>query len=103
MVNYPQTKDSWVSLELKYERMQEMNYEQKYKEVLERVRDSFTYLDYPGQKSDWSEEDNYKVQRICMYLNEAKKYYADITEVRECIEWLKSLKERINYKKGGEE
>jgi hypothetical protein len=36
-------------------------------------------------------------------LNEAKKYYADITEVRECIEWLKFLKERINYKKGGEE
>jgi len=55
------------------------------------------------QKSDWSDEDCYKVQRICMYLNEAKKYYADITEVRECIEWLKFLKERINYKKGGEE
>jgi hypothetical protein len=55
------------------------------------------------QKSDWSDEDCYKVQRICMYLNEAKKYYADITEVRECIEWLKSLKERINYKKGDEE
>lgn len=55
------------------------------------------------QKSDWSDEDCYKVHRICIYLNEAKKYYGDITEVRECIEWLKSLKERINYKKGGEE
>jgi hypothetical protein len=27
-------------------------------------------------------------------LDEAKKYYADITEVRECMDWLKSLKER---------
>ena len=46
----------------------------------------------------WSEEDMSKVQRICKYLNEAKKYYADITEVRECIDWLESLKERIKEK-----
>ena len=45
-------------------------------------------------KQEWSEEDMSKVQRICQYLNEAKKYYADTTEVRECIEW---LKERIGY------
>jgi len=43
----------------------------------------------------WSEEDMFKVQKICEYLNEAKKYYADITEVRDCIDWLKSLKQRI--------
>ena len=43
----------------------------------------------------WSIEDMSKVQRICVYLNEAKKYYADITEVRECIDWLKSLKQKI--------
>lgn len=30
-----------------------------------------------------------------MYLNEAKKYYADINEVRECMDWLKSLKNRV--------
>lgn len=47
------------------------------------------------QNSAWSEEDMSKVQRICKYLNEAKKYYADITEVRECMDWLKSLKNRI--------
>ena len=45
-------------------------------------------------KPAWSEEDTFKVQRICKYLNEAK-YYTDITEVRDCIEWLKSLKQRI--------
>lgn len=47
------------------------------------------------QKPAWSAEDTFKVQRICKYLCEAKKYYADITEVRDCIEWLKSLKQRI--------
>ena len=50
---------------------------------------------YTEQKPTWSEEDMSKVQIICMYLNEAKKYYADITEVRECINWLKSLKDRV--------
>lgn len=48
----------------------------------------------PQPKQEWSVEDRSKIQRICTYLNEAKKYYADITEVRECINWLKSLKDR---------
>ena len=47
------------------------------------------------QKQEWSEEDMSKVQRICKYLDEAKKYYADITEVRECVNWLKSLEDRM--------
>ena len=51
-----------------------------------------------GISPNWSVEDMSKVQRICKYLNEAKKYYADITEVRECIEWLKSLKDRVQPK-----
>ena len=49
----------------------------------------------PQPKPVWNEEDTFKVQRICKYLDEAKKYYADITEVRDCIDWLKSIKERI--------
>ena len=48
--------------------------------------------------SAWSEEDTFKVQRICKYLDEGKKYYADITEVRECMNWLKSIKERLGGK-----
>lgn len=47
------------------------------------------------KQKPWSVEDMSKVQRICKYLDEAKKYYADITEVRECIDWLKSLKSRV--------
>lgn len=45
------------------------------------------------QEPVWNEKDIFKVQRICKYLNEAKKYYADFAEVRECIDWLKSLED----------
>lgn len=48
------------------------------------------------QKSAWSAEDTFKVQRICKYLDEVKKYSADITEVRECKDWLKSLETKNN-------
>jgi len=54
-------------------------------------------------KSSWSEYDMSKVQRICEYLNEAKKYYADITEVRDCIDWLKSIKDRYTWKPSDEQ
>ena len=65
-----------------------------------KVKDILTWLEKQkrnvGEISpNWSEEDMSKVQRICKYLNEAKKYYADITEVRECIEWLKSIQDRV--------
>jgi hypothetical protein len=53
-------------------------------------------------KTAWSEGDMLKVQRICKYLNETK-YYTDITEIRECIEWLKSLKTRCTWKPSDEQ
>ena len=43
----------------------------------------------------WSEDDIYKVQRICKYLEKIEKYYIDTTEIRECINWLKSLKPHL--------
>jgi hypothetical protein len=52
----------------------------------------------PQPKQEWSVEDMSKIQRICKYLDEAKKYYADITEVRECVDWLNSLKDRSAWK-----
>ena len=54
-------------------------------------------------KPAWSEEDKSKVQRICKYLDEAKKYYADIIEVRECMDWLKSLRDRYTWKPSEEQ
>ena len=53
---------------------------------------------FSEQKPAWSVEDMSKVQRICKYLDEAKKYYADITEVRECMNWLKSLRPQNHWK-----
>lgn len=47
------------------------------------------------QKPSWSAEETFMVQRICKYLDAVKKYYVDSSEVRECIDWLKSLEERV--------
>ena len=55
-------------------------------------------LNEKQRSAKWSEKDRSKVQRICKYLNEAKKYYADITEVRECMDWLKSLQNKVQPK-----
>lgn len=52
---------------------------------------------------EWSVEDMSKIQRICKYLDEAKKYYADITEVRECIEWLKFLRPQYIWQPSDEQ
>lgn len=57
----------------------------------------------PQPKQEWSVEDRSKIQRICKYLNEAKKYYADITEVRECIDWFKSLRPQNRWKPSDEQ
>ena len=67
--------------------------------TIEEVKEHAAYLlSLIPCKHAWSVEDSSKVQRICQYLDEAKKYYADITEVRECVEWLKSLEDRVQPK-----
>lgn len=58
---------------------------------------------YGEQKPAWSAEDTFMVQRICKYLDAAKKYYVDSSEVRECIDWLKSIKERYTWKPSDEQ
>lgn len=51
----------------------------------------------------WCAEDTFMVQRIYKYLDTAKKYYVDRSEVRECIDWLKSIKERFTWKPSDEQ
>ena len=81
-IYYPATKEQRDLLSSK---MREAGYEwDAYAKELMKIE----------QSSAWGEEDTFKVQRICKYLDEAKKYYADITEVRECMDWLKSLKKK---------
>ena len=65
--------------------------------------DKYVKVKIKEQKPVWGEEDMSKVQRICMYLNEAKKYYANINEVRECMDWLKSLSPQNRWKPTNEQ
>lgn len=47
------------------------------------------------QKPVLSEEDEHKIKDIVYFLNTAKKHYASTVELDACIEWLKSLKKRV--------
>lgn len=49
-----------------------------------------------GEKSAaWSDEDEHRVEDTIYYLDTAKKHYASTIELDACIDWLKSLKDRI--------
>ena len=61
-------------------------YEERYIAWLEKQKESDD-----NTKHDKEKIDIFKVQRICKYLNEVKKYCGDINEIRECIDWLKSF------------
>ncbi len=43
----------------------------------------------------WSEEDEHRVGDTIYFLETAKKHYASDVELNACIDWLKSLKDRI--------
>lgn len=45
--------------------------------------------------SDWSEEDEHRIGDTIYFLDTAKKHYASTVELDACIDWLKSLKQRI--------
>ena len=44
---------------------------------------------------NWSEDDEHRVKDIIYFLDTAKKHYASTVELEACIDWLKSLKQRI--------
>ena len=46
-------------------------------------------------KREWSEEDEHRVRDTIYFLDAAKKHYASVIELDACIDWLKSLKQRI--------
>ena len=49
-------------------------------------------------QQEWSEEDEHRITDAIYFLDTAKKHYASTEELRACIEWLKSLKERCTWK-----
>lgn len=50
------------------------------------------------QKIAWSEDDERKIKNIVYFLETAKKHYASTVELDACIDWLKTLKQRIGGK-----
>ena len=47
------------------------------------------------QVSEWSEEDEHRAKDTTYFLDTAKKHYASTVELDACIDWLKSLKQRM--------
>ena len=47
------------------------------------------------ENTEWSEEDEHRAKDIIYFLDTAKKHYASTVELDACIDWLKSLKQRI--------
>lgn len=46
-------------------------------------------------KQEWSEDDEHRSKDAIYFLETARKHYASTVEIDACIDWLKSLKDRI--------
>ena len=46
-------------------------------------------------KLKWSEEDEHRAKDTIYFLDTAKKHYASIVELDACINWLKTIKKRM--------
>lgn len=44
----------------------------------------------------WNEEDEHRAKDTIYFLDTAKKHYASTVELDACIDWLKSLKDRVS-------
>jgi hypothetical protein len=49
----------------------------------------------PQKPVDWSEEDELRVKDTIYFLDTAKKHYASTVVLDACIDWIKSIKQRI--------
>lgn len=47
------------------------------------------------RKPTWSEEDEHRAKDTIYFLDTAKKHYASTVELDACIDWIKSLKKRM--------
>ena len=72
-----------------------MDYEQKYKEALGWMRGMYDGFHGKTKKPKWSEEDESKVKDVIYFLDTAKVHYASTKALDDCIDWLKSLKQRM--------
>jgi len=63
----------------------------------EELTNAIVWLEKQGEHNfaKWSEEDEHRVKDTIYFLETAKKHYASTVELDACIDWLKSLKQRI--------
>ena len=59
------------------------------------IREMIAWLEKQALKSECGKEDEHRVEDIIYFLDTAKKHYASIVELDACINWLKSIKERL--------
>ena len=50
---------------------------------------------YEKKSAEWSEEDEHRLKDTIYFLDTAKKHYASTVKLDACIDWLKSLKKRM--------
>ena len=59
------------------------------------IVDDMVVIKKGERKPAWNEEDEHKVKDTIYFLDTAKKHYASTVELDACIDWLKSLKDRV--------
>lgn len=93
---HPATKEQ---RDLLFEKMHKAGYEwdaeKKELKLLITNGGDFFESENCEQKPAWSEEDEYRVEDIIYFLDTAKKHYASTIELDACIDWIKSLNERM--------
>ena len=84
---YPATKEQRDYL---FEKMREAGYE------WDSENKELRKIEKQGeQKPKWTEEDEIKVDDVIYFLDTAKIHYASTKALDDCIDWLKSLKQRM--------
>lgn len=91
---YPATKEQ---RNLLFQKVKEAGYEwdEKKKELKKLTQQEVTKISDQVEDSAWSEEDEHRAKDTIYFLDTAKKHYASTVELDACIDWLKSLKDRV--------
>lgn len=75
-------------------RLFKSNANEKFDDV--STQEILAWLEKQGErKPAWSEEDEHRAEDTIYFLDTAKKHYASTVELDACIDWLKSLKDKV--------
>ena len=74
--------------------------QEQYNKFFDKVK---SFKDSIQTKQEWSEEDEHRIKDIIYFLDTAKKHYASTIELDACIDWIKSIKQKIGWKPSDEQ